>query len=347
MKIQNSEVRFAAHHAERTEETRQESTLFWVGDRPADTPDASSAVNTDRLFISAQAATLLKEYKTEAPSSYESESLPIDPKLRAMQRILEMLTGEKISISSFAPLGSETPTPGTDSSVEDTGPEQVGWGLEYDATVSRTKHEESIVSATGSFITTDGLQVDFLLHLEMRGHHTEESKIQIREGDARLIDPLILNFNGTAAELSDFTFSFDLDGDGSEEAVPFAGKGSGFLVLDKNQDNMVNNGLELFGPSTNNGFNELAAFDADGNGWIDEADPVFDKLRIWSRNAAGSEELQSLGERGVGAFFLGRADSPFTLYSNGGNAPGVIRETGLFLNENGTLGVLQEIDIAV
>ena len=36
-------------------------------------------------------------------------------------------------------------------------------------------------------------------------------------------------------------------------------------------------------------FYDLAEFDLDLNGWIDEADPIFDKLKIWSKDSAGKD----------------------------------------------------------
>jgi hypothetical protein len=41
----------------------------------------------------------------------------------------------------------------------------------------------------------------------------------------------------------------------------------------------IDSGSELFGPATGSGFGELAALDGDGNGWIDENDDAFARLR--------------------------------------------------------------------
>ena len=69
--------------------------------------------------------------------------------------------------------------------------------------------------------------------------------------------------------------------------ISFVGSGSGLLALDKNGDGIINNGTELFGPNTQDGFSELSKYDSDGNGWIDENDSVYDNLRIcgkgWKR----------------------------------------------------------------
>ncbi|MEA3469756.1 MAG: hypothetical protein U9R57_16250 [Thermodesulfobacteriota bacterium] len=43
----------------------------------------------------------------------------------------------------------------------------------------------------------------------------------------------------------------------------------------------INNGAELFGPTTGHGFQERAQYELDFIGWIDENDSIFSSLRIW------------------------------------------------------------------
>lgn len=102
----------------------------------------------------------------------------------------------------------------------------------------------------------------------------------------------------------------------------------------------------FFGATSGNGFADLAAYDSDGNGWIDEADEVFDKLRIWSKGANGRDVLVGLGVAGVGAIYLGSADTEFSLNSAKNNTNAVIRQTGVFLYENGNAGTIQHVDVA-
>jgi hypothetical protein len=109
-----------------------------------------------------------------------------------------------------------------------------------------------------------------------------EQRVSYSEG-ANVRDPLVINFSGTVAELTERSFSFDIDTDGQTDqiATPING---GFLALDRNGDGTINNGAELFGPTSGNGFSELAAYDEDGNGFVDSGDSVFDQLRIFMRH---------------------------------------------------------------
>ena len=90
-------------------------------------------------------------------------------------------------------------------------------------------------------------------------------------------------------------------------------QGAGLLDLDKNADGKSNDGKELFGPTSGNGFAELAALDSDGNGWIDENDPAFQQLKVWTKDASGEDHLSSLAQAKVGALFLGNASTPFSM----------------------------------
>ena len=139
---------------------------------------------------------------------------------------------------------------------------------------------------------------------------------------------------------------FDLDADGHEEAISRLGPGSGFLALDKNGDGKINDGSELFGATSGNGFADLAQYDSDGNGWIDEADEIFDKLLIWSKDENGNDQLVGLGKAGVGAIYLGAQDTQFSMNSQQNQMNALIRQTGMFMYENGGVGTIQQIDFA-
>jgi len=114
----------------------------------------------------------------------------------------------------------------------------------------------------------------------------------------------VINFSGTAAQLTDQRFAFDLNSDGKDEDIPFVAGGSGLLVFDRNNDLQVNDGRELFGPSTGNGFAELSRYDKDGNRWIDENEAIYNNLYVWTKDSEGNDQLRSLKESGVGAIYV-------------------------------------------
>ena len=114
-----------------------------------------------------------------------------------------------------------------------------------------------------------------------------------------------------------------------------------------NGDGKINDGGELFGTKSGDGFSDLAKYDSDGNGWIDGADEIWEKLLIWTKDEKGNDKLYHLSDLGVGAIGLGRVSTQFALNSekdNHNNA--MIRKTGIFLYENGTVSTVQHLDLA-
>ena len=91
----------------------------------------------------------------------------------------------------------------------------------------------------------------------------------------------------------------------------------------------------------------LKKADQDGNGWIDEADEIFSKLLIWQKDENGNDILRGLGAAGVGAIYLGNVNTEFSLNSQTDNKTNaVVRQTGMYLKEDGTAGTMQQIDLA-
>jgi hypothetical protein len=58
---------------------------------------------------------------------------------------------------------------------------------------------------------------------------------------------------------------FDLDSDGFAERTGWVSASDGLLVRDNNGNGIIDNGSELFGTSTRNGFEVLRALDSNDN----------------------------------------------------------------------------------
>ncbi|MDE7324941.1 MAG: hypothetical protein K2N63_01470 [Lachnospiraceae bacterium] len=208
--------------------------------------------------------------------------------------------------------------------------------------------ENTSFYTSGTVKTGDGRTIEFDIEAEMSRRFSEHTTVQIDYGAVQLMDPLVINLDGGTAEVSDQKFYFDIDCDGKQDNISLLQQGCGFLALDRNGDGKINDGSELFGAKSGNGFADLAVFDMDGNGWIDEKDEIFNHLRIWTKDDAGNDKLVALGVAGVGAIYLGHVASKFSLNSKEDNSTNaVVRESGLFLHENGKAGIIQQVDLAV
>lgn len=211
-------------------------------------------------------------------------------------------------------------------------------------------HEETETtgfSTTGTIKCADGREISFNLNLEMSRSFQEYYEESVSYTQTSMCDPLVINLNGNIADLSDQTFLFDIDGDGQEDEINRLASGSGFLALDKNGDGIINDGSELFGAKSGNGFEDLAAYDTDHNGFIDEGDEIWDKLKIWVMDEDGNQQLYSLAEKGVGAICLKNVSTDYMLTDDNNQAKGRIRNTGVFLYENGNVGTVQHVDMVL
>lgn len=200
--------------------------------------------------------------------------------------------------------------------------------------------EQTCVSTTGKAVTADGREIEFDVEINMS--RTFEGYFQA--GMTTWTDPLVINVGSSVTEIGKQTFSFDIDADGELDKISTLGKGSGFLAFDQNEDGIINDGSELFGALTGDGFADLAKYDMDHNGWIDEADEIFGKLKVWFVDDSGQQKLISLKEAGVGAIALQNVSSEFTKTDNANNANAYIRKTGMFLYEDGMAGTIQHVD---
>lgn len=208
------------------------------------------------------------------------------------------------------------------------------------------EREMTTFTTQGTVKCADGREINFNLNLNMSRSFQEYYEEVYSQVEVSLCDPLVINLDGNVAELLDQTFFFDIDGDGEKDEVNRLGSGSGYLALDKNGDGKINDGTELFGTASGNGFADLSAYDEDGNGFIDEGDAIFDKLKIWTMDEDGNEQLVSLKEKGVGAICLKSAATDFSLNDNANAVKGMIRRSGFFLYEDGTAGSIQHVDVA-
>lgn len=290
---------------------------------------------------------------TEATAHTQTSPLPENQ---------EQAMGDMLSDMVGGVLGTKVQArPGQDTSgfrgSEESNPEQVvgtlpgvklggPFSVSFASYTMEYEHQYVHVASQGAVNTEDGRNIQFSLDLRMERESFSYHSIAL-DTSGIFIDPLVLNFNTTLEVLAETSFSFDLNGDGKEESLSGLGEGSGFLALDLNGDKVINDGRELFGPLSGHGFQELAVHDSDENRWIDENDPIFDKLQVWMNAGTESEKLVGLREAGVGAISLANVGSLFDLKDQNNRTMAQVAASGLFLTEEGEVRSLQEIDFAL
>lgn len=278
-------------------------------------------------------------------SSVEEHKALEKIKAQCMQYLIFLLFGGQSRKNQFEEMMKELRGQ-TDAQTVAEGSMNGPMTLKATASTYFEEQETTAFSTMGTVKTADGREINFQLDLTMSRSFQEYYETNYTQEMVKMIDPLVINLDSNIATLSDQKFEFDLDADGVKDTISMLNQGSGYLALDKNEDGMINDGSELFGTRSGDGFQDLATYDLDGNGWIDENDEIFDKLLIWSKNERGEDELYTLKEAGVGAICLRKASTDFSLNNLKNNQTnGAIRNTGVFLYENGNVGTIQHIDL--
>lgn len=349
MKIVEANVSLASEHYSSKQFHIEESLKFWVefqtpieAGKTHPTQIQGSTTDWNRLFSDLEK--LLEKYQIEIAPVNENEIQVKDLdriKLQIIERFIKILTGKNLRFkvlrrSDFTvlilPLALQNnQLPQTPNIKFAYHRREISW-----------ESEKLLFTATGTIITADGQRIDFDTQMFVSRELASLSNISVEA--SKLIDPLVINFNGLAAGITETKFRFDLDVDGIEEMIPFVSEGSGLLALDLNEDQQINDGSELFGAVTGNGFEELSQYDQDGNGWIDETDPIFDRLRIWTKDAEGQDTLFALGQKGVGAIFLGNVDAQFGVGNQENRLAAQYQKAGIYMRADGAVGTVQQVD---
>ncbi|MDD5673613.1 MAG: hypothetical protein PHC61_05600 [Chitinivibrionales bacterium] len=219
----------------------------------------------------------------------------LDPKMSLRKRIIEALfykDKEKNPQDKIKTIGQDNQA----ASKSDT------------VTISQTAIELYAAeksSASATLKNADGSTVTVTIEHEAVVHF----KATTTQQEVKSSDPLIFDLGSNGVQLTDVTkgqgVRFDINGDGQKENVSWIAPQDGILVYDKNSNGIIDNGKELFGDQNGakSGFEELAKYDGDHNGFIDSNDAVFNNLYLWQdKNRDGistGDELKNLASYGI------------------------------------------------
>jgi len=216
--------------------------------------------------------------------------------------------------------------------------------MSFSSTKTIEEHESTEFSSAGTVTTTDGKSISFDLDMSMQRDFSYTETNEFTQS-VLFKDPIVINYPGSAAQLSDEKYAFDIDADGNEDLISYFNSGA-MLALDKNNDGVINDGSELFGAISGNGFADLAAYDEDGNHYIDEADSIFADLKLWTKTES-EDSLASLSSMDVGAIYLGASETPFDIKGEDNQFNGKVRASSFYLTDAGTPGSIQQVDMVV
>ncbi len=274
-----------------------------------------------------------------APSPTGAPEDGLDAKSRQILTILEKMFGmtgiRSVTVEKAATVeASAIQYSGSDTMTAGAG------GALWERTETMVQSEYAGFAASGTVTTADGRTLAFDLVYEQQRTVTVSRSSRVMTGAAE--DPLMIAFGGGAPRLGGGRMDIDLDGDGRRDAPAAPAPGTWILAKDADGDRRVGDRGDLFGPTSGDGFAELASLDEDGNGWIDEADAAWSMLGLWD----GDDGWRTLRELGVGALATARAALAFTAEAAGRDA-GQVRAGGLALAEDGRPLAMQQIDLRI
>jgi hypothetical protein len=254
--------------------------------------------------------------------------------ISTIKRLLEQLTGEELQgwvdpDELNQALNGQT----NSASAQQQTPNASG------VTIREWTYRYEAVSAdfSGSVQMDDGSHFSWSMQFEMSYEEFSYSE----RTEQPMQDPLVMSFNGRPVELTGQSTAFNLT-DNAKRIQQLA-QGQYYLAQDSNKNGSVDSGSELFGPSTGAGFAELASYDDDQNGLIDQRDSIWENLWLWRPEDKG---LFSLKDKGVTALSVDSIATPFTL-RNQDQVLGRLERSSIFLTEDKDVGLLQQIDLKV
>ncbi|MBJ7330160.1 MAG: VCBS repeat-containing protein [Solirubrobacteraceae bacterium] len=342
MRITGSEVALNANHQKLQYDQAATQVKVWH-ERRQQQPEPSAGAQWQPHDPPAEPPKVSKE---DEAFQVRRQLWASDPLLARYIDVLERMFGVHVEILDPNDLTASGSSEVFVAAAQESPPPPTRASLAITVDLSRTRYEAEEVQfqAAGKVTTDDGRTIDLALQSKVSREFLEHSETHLAFGAAvQKQDPIVLNLSGLPAQLTDAKIEFDLNADGQLDRFHVLGEGSAYLIWDRNQDGVANDGTELFGPTTGDGFGELAAHDQDQNGWIDEGDQIYTQLALWGQT---SGTTQSLSKAQVGAIYLGSVATPFTLTPGASEqARGEVRETGIFLREDGSAGTVQQLDL--
>jgi hypothetical protein len=333
MQIQDSNILLSGQHQTTERREVKASLNFWSGD--AGQPATTTAVVLDKVTLSTQAQQLEFSQKAEATGS--TGDATTDPNQQMLASLVERMTGNKIRIFSAQDAAPTASPPDSQTAPQSSA----GYGLDYNYHETLYQSEQTTLSAQGVIKTADGKEINFSLKLEVSREYLDQTDVSVHMGDAtpQTKDPLVVNFNGLAAQLTETKFAFDING--KADGISFPKPGRGFFALDKNGDGKVGNTSQLVDSASGDGLQKLAA---QSQGHDNSA---FAKLKLLIKDSQGLDILASLADKGIGARYQGRAATPPNLPGAPSAVDGQAKSSGIYAKEDGSAGSAQQVDLSV
>jgi len=282
---------------------------------------------------------------------------PKDVKLQLMILVLERFFGHSIDISDFSLNPSEKEISSDMSSVIDVSSttsstliELDGQSFQQDDLLSVEiwqSHEQNLNYQVQGKFNVNGQKLTLNYSLSLSSKSISYSKIEMSA--AALKDPLLVQFGEQGLGDIKGQKDFAINQDNVLDELPIFSGDVGYLVYDRNNNQQADDGSELFGPKTGQGFVELAQLDSNKNGFIDVEDQHFDQLYLWQPSDGNNptEQWLSLKDAKIQVISLSAINTPFDFYDQQGNIQAQLRQSSFAIDESGLGRGVHQVDVRI
>lgn len=265
--------------------------------------------------------------------------------IQIIQRMVKSITGQDLQLLTPQALQDQAdqvtvqaPTQTPDS------PADSDTGLVYQQSTSYFESQTITFNAQGSINTKDGQSIDFSVSLSMSRILYKETNLSLRGSDAADGSPLTVNFEGNATELTTTHFEFAFDSNGSQGQVDILKSNNNTQAPVSKPADTFDDESEPAGQSADS-IEKSASKDSKDSQLISMAKFVYQQLRVWQRHADGSQQLLALGEKSLGALYLGHLTAPLQPKAEDSNpALAEAADGNTNLPQNNQTGATQQIN---
>ncbi len=232
-----------------------------------------------------------------------------------------------------------------------------GYGSEKSSSNSRSDNSASLKASSASFsyeaaslsyssstsAASNASRTSSNANVSTLNTHSS-SYMRLQELALQGCDPILLDLSGDGIQLTEAGkgANFDINADGIMDSTAWVKGNTAMLVYDKNGNNKIDNGSELFGDQNGakDGFKELAKYDSNNDGKIDSKDSIYKNLKLYrDLNGDGkmsANEFNTLQEMGIKALNLECDEADDDVNGNS------IVLRGSFEREDGTKGEMAD-----
>lgn len=258
--------------------------------------------------------------------------------IQIIHRMVKSITGQDLQFLTPQALQDQADQVTVQAPVQaPASPADNDNGLVYQQSTAYFESQVITFSAQGTINTKDGQSVDFSVSLSMSHILYRETNLSLGGSDATNGSPLTVNFEGNATELTTTHFEFAFDSNGSQDQVDT-------VKFSNDTPDAAPKPADTESTATGQSTDSIEKPVGNDSQLIGMAKLLYQQLRIWQRHADGSQQLLALGEKNLGALYLGHLTAPLQQTADSGSALAEAADANTNSPQNNQTDAAQQIN---